>query len=218
MARCSRCGGSVGLLSNMCNDCKKLVEEEQRAEQERLKLERKRKQQLAIEREAELERLNHEKAKRSYISYRCQLVEMKADELQEKLSLSEKIVLYKKVYLPVDSRIVKDDVVNSFDIDILKRLGLDGWDIVAVVPRTFGIALTNVSFGSSAGETWGAGVGGNVVGVHIIVQKEISTQIRSLSKDLLIQYIDKNLNELLLEDQSQKLADLWEEYNYYREI
>ena len=103
-------------------------------------------------------------------------------------------MLYEDIYLPVDSQIVDEAINKDFSIGSLRRMGFDGWDVVAVIPRTFGIALTNTSFGSSSGETWGAGVGGNVVGVYIVLKKEVSAQ-HNVSDEFLDEYVTRNLED-----------------------
>jgi hypothetical protein len=58
----------------------------------------------------------------------------------------------------------------------LQSAGLAGWQVLSVIPRTIGIGLTNVSYGSGGGgETWGAGMGGNVAGVYVLLGKEIDS-------------------------------------------
>ena len=36
--------------------------------------------------------------------------------------------------------------------------------MVAAIPKTLGLGLSNSSFGSTFGTTWGGGMGGNVLG------------------------------------------------------
>ncbi|MBC8274487.1 MAG: hypothetical protein H8E40_05905 [Chloroflexi bacterium] len=193
MAKCSRCGKPVSFLSSMCDDCKKAVKDEQKAEQERLEREKAQKAQQVRE---------------AYRSYRTELILTRVQSLQQKLASGGKVYLYEDIYLAVDSKVVDETVAQEFSIGSLRQLGLDGWDIVAVIPRTLGVALTNVSLGSSSGQTWGAGVGGNVVGVHIVVRKEVSTQSRDISADFLKDYIERNLFDFLTEGEVQVLHRL----------
>lgn len=81
--------------------------------------------------------------------------------------------LYRWIYLQVDSEI-DEDVVGEFDIAELQLAGLEGWDIVAVIPKTVGVALKNYSTGSTVGSSWGGGMGGNVVGVYLLLRKEVT--------------------------------------------
>lgn len=77
--------------------------------------------------------------------------------------------LYRWIYIGVDS-VMGDEVLGTFDLTDLQDAGLDGWDVVAVIPKTIGITLTNMS---TQGNTWGGGLGGNVAGVYVILSKEV---------------------------------------------
>jgi len=77
--------------------------------------------------------------------------------------------LFRWIYIEVDS-VMGDEVLGTFDLTDLQDAGLDGWDVVAVIPKTIGITLTNLS---TQGNTWGGGVGGNVAGVYVILSKEV---------------------------------------------
>lgn len=77
--------------------------------------------------------------------------------------------LFRWIYIEVDSE-VEGDVIGTFDITELQAAGLEGWDVVAVLPKTLGIGLKNIS---TNGNSWGAGIGGNVMGVYVILSKEL---------------------------------------------
>jgi hypothetical protein len=89
-----------------------------------------------------------------------------------RIAMGEKPQLFTWLYQPVDS-IVENYRTEEFGIADLQEFGLGGWKLVSVVPRTVGIGLKNTSMGSTFGESWGGGVGGNVIGVYFILQKEI---------------------------------------------
>ena len=82
--------------------------------------------------------------------------------------------LLDKVYLPVGSVINEETMAADFDIDAVKGHGIAGWEVVGVVPRTLGTSLTNRSMGSTMGQTWGGGMGGNVVGVYLLFRFALS--------------------------------------------
>jgi hypothetical protein len=64
-----------------------------------------------------------------------------------------------------------------------------------VIPRTIGIGLTNVSYGTSGGgETWGAGIGGNVAGAYVLLAKEVDS-------------LDGAAGEEMIEMANQLIAD-----------
>lgn len=94
------------------------------------------------------------------------------EKAKSQISTGNNPNLFRWIYVEVDS-VVTDDVVGTFDITDLQEAGLDGWDVVAVIPKTLGIGLTNTSSGATFGTTWGGGVGGNVLGVYLILSKEV---------------------------------------------
>jgi hypothetical protein len=94
------------------------------------------------------------------------------ERAQAQISTGNNPNLFRWIYIEVDS-VVTDDVVGNFDIADLQEAGLEGWDVVAVIPKTLGIGLTNTSTGSTFGTTWGGGVGGNILGVYLILSKEV---------------------------------------------
>lgn len=122
---------------------------------------------------------------------RQKLLRSKADDIWRRVESGQKAYLYEDVYLPVDSIINENPVCSFFDISILRTFGLDGWDVVAVIPRTIGVGLTNVSVGSATGHTWGGGIGGNVVGVHIVLRKEIFFGEKTDLDPQLLSFLDK---------------------------
>ena len=74
--------------------------------------------------------------------------------------------------MSIDS-VINNEITGDFNIAAVQQLGLWGWQVVAVLARTIGLALTNVSYGASSGETWGAGMGGNVEGVCLLMRKKV---------------------------------------------
>ena len=58
-----------------------------------------------------------------------------------------------------------------------------GWEIVQAVPKTKGIGLENVGTQTTIfGSMWAGGVGGNVMGVHVIIKKSLS--VSDITDDL----------------------------------
>lgn len=103
----------------------------------------------------------------------------------DRLDRGEKCFIYDKIYLPVNSIINKEEFTETFDTSTLETLGLQGWDIVAVVPRTVGVALTNTS--GLVTSAWGGGIGGNIIGVYIILKKEVIPSMRGKIDDLIVE-------------------------------
>ena len=83
--------------------------------------------------------------------------------------------LYHSVYLEVDSE-VDDEPIGTWDLDDLTIYGLDGWQVIGVIPRTIGTALRNLAIGGTFGKTWGAGMGGNLVGAYVLIQLAITPE------------------------------------------
>lgn len=93
---------------------------------------------------------------------------------EAQLAAGKPLFVYETIYLPVDS-ILNGTLMGGFKIESLQVAGLVGWQVVTVIPRTSGIGLTNTSYGSSSGETWGAGIGGSVIGVHVLLSRRIDS-------------------------------------------
>ena len=102
---------------------------------------------------------------------RLQKLRSQVNTLWQRVDSGQEAYIYDTVYIPVDSIIDKEQFVPSFDITILKKMGLNGWDIVSVVSRT-------------------TGMGGNVIGMHIILKKSVNPKIKDSLKQELISYIE----------------------------
>ena len=94
--------------------------------------------------------------------------------LRARLERGQSAFLYDSVFVPVDSQLLDDEFASEFDVSILRKLGLLGWEIVQAVPRTKGIGLENIGTDTLFGSKWAGGVGGYVMGVHIIIKKTVS--------------------------------------------
>lgn len=64
-------------------------------------------------------------------------------------------------------------VVERFNIEALRELGLRGWDIVQAIPRTSAIALENQYMMVPSTKVFAGGIGGTVVGVYVLLKREI---------------------------------------------
>lgn len=104
------------------------------------------------------------------------------NSLGRKLEDGFEAFAYESLYIPVDSAITGDSL-GQFDITSLQHWGALGWQVVAVIPRTVGVGLTNNTgvVGSSA---WGGGIGGNVAGVHVILSRRITSMSDEAVEDL----------------------------------
>ena len=154
MPKCTRCGNSVGLFTKLCDKCKQEIE----AERFRLSNEK------LVKKEAELaqaELRRQEQLKK--------MVAEKKLDIRKQLESGQSVFLYHSLYLPVDSILLENNLSDVFDISLVQQLGLSGWEVINAVPRTIGVGLKNYS--GATLEAWGGGVGGNIIGVHLILKK-----------------------------------------------
>lgn len=183
MAKCMKCGKPMGFFATttICDGCSATMQTER--EQQR---------QMA------LEEFNRQKES---------LLLPKFKELKSEIENGKKIFLYDSIYIPVDSIVNEEALNEDFSINLLRKAGLQGWEFVGSIPRTLGVGLTNRVLGT--GDTaisWGAGLGGNVTGVHIILKMEMSRQ--NLSDDFLMDYITRNIDSFLTANEIQMLSDI----------
>ncbi|MBI5471060.1 MAG: hypothetical protein HY961_01800 [Ignavibacteriae bacterium] len=159
MAKCTRCGNPVGLLPKVCDSCKQLIAAEQNQRQ---------KEELArqaVEQEV-AERVQKERLEKSVSEMRS--------IIRKRLDSGQKIFFYQSIYTPVDSVLLEESLATGFDVSFLRSLGLSGWELIHAVPKTIGVGLQNYSEGSVSLKSWGGGVGGNIMGVHLILKKELT--------------------------------------------
>ena len=169
MAKCLSCGEKAGIGNEICRSCYEAKMEAAAAEAER----------KAQEDAARFEQV---------VAQKVNDWEMRA---KQKLVNGEKVYLYKSIYVTVDSA-MNGQTINAYNFAPVVKAGLEGWNIEGIIPKTSGVGLKNVSYGSSSGETWGAGIGGLVVAVHVMLSKEIKTltypdniPVRALAEDLI---------------------------------
>ena len=60
--------------------------------------------------------------------------------------------------------------------------------MVAAIPKTLGLGLSNSSFGSTFGTTWGGGMGGNVLGVYLLLSLTVTSATLEDLRDVLTEY------------------------------
>lgn len=170
---CKHCGGTAP------ENVRDLLAEADAAREERERLEA----ELERERKAQEQKALEERQKFRVEEINRRLVAWEA-ELQKNAEGNQDLTAYHSVYLPVDS-VVLEQTVGNFDITQLRAFGLMGWKVVAVIPRTQGEGLKNYSTGSTIGETWGAAMGGNVVGVHVLLERPIRELTDELRQEAL---------------------------------
>ena len=120
--------------------------------------------------------------------------------LRARLESGKPAFLYDSVYVPVDSQLLDDEFASEFDVSFLRRLGLLGWDVVQAVPKTKGVGLENIGTDTLFGSKWAGGVGGNVMGVHIILKKTLSaSDLTDDPDDETGEFIRNHLADFMLE-------------------
>lgn len=197
MAVCAACGSKAGLGKKLCPACTE-VERARQASEEQARL-------------AELEQKRAENAKREQ-----DRLQQLADERQARLAdfiatrlanlaamLEEGITPYLFDTVRVDSQSFYNESPNprawSFktatgpvgqetDVSYLQVLGLEGWDVVATIPITFGSTLYNTVGGNTV---YAAAYGGLVVGAQLIVRRPVTRRDLSGPDPIVIELLTK---------------------------
>lgn len=168
MGQCRRCGNKVGFFQMLCEKC----QSDDRQRLEKTEDERKAEDlKSAQEREA--------KRNRSIDEARARIL--------ERLNNGEAVYLHDTVHMEVDSYI-SDRQLGQFSFNVVREMGFAGWDVVGIVPRTLGYELFNQY--DNGGTVYAGGLGGNILGVYILLRKEL--------KGTPTQQQISDLNELLL--------------------
>jgi multidrug efflux pump subunit AcrA (membrane-fusion protein) len=165
------------IFASFCDDCNAQIQKEQEARiaEEKRQEEVSRQARAAAESQklAELQRVRHE------------AITNRITALHTQVADGQRLFLYETLYLPVDSVVLEENIAPGFDLGALRELGLAGWEVVGVVPRTIGVALTNKTTELLGTVSYGGGVGGNVLGVHLLLRKEMTRATpESFSREL----------------------------------
>ncbi len=151
MAKCKKCGTSLGFLSDKeyCDPCNlKIIHEELEKEKQ------------------ELESIIEEE------KHKIQgVIEERKEAVRKRVREGKKTFLYDYLFIPVDSQIDDAKTTEIFVIDELFELGLDGWEVMQVIPKTMGMSLKNHALQSGL-DTYAGGIGGIVTGVYVLLKKE----------------------------------------------
>lgn len=159
MGKCLRCGAKAGLFLNLCEKCQ--------AENVKLKQgDAQRQQDLENQRKADdLKAAQEREAKRR------RSVDEARTRILQRLNNGETVYLHDTVYTEVDSYILDRPLLGEFSFDTVRELGLAGWSVVGIIPRTMGYELFNNN--GDGGTAYGGGLGGIIIGAYILVKKEI---------------------------------------------
>lgn len=163
MPKCRTCGRKVGLFyflndGAVCMDCREKTKNETIENRKRESIEDRQRKEESIQATIE--------------------------DVQTSVQKGKARFLYNFVFLSVDSVLLKKSFCQGFEIHELQRMGLDGWEVIGIVPKTVGVGLENVSIGSTSGQTYGGGIGGNVAGVYVLLKKVIHSEEDLLENNL----------------------------------
>ena len=151
MAKCESCGNKAGIGRQKCAECES---------RERAAAQARREQESA-------------EARARYEAQVAAKVSTWSDSFRARINAGGEAFEHTVVYIEVDS-VIENEAIGSFDFNAVMAAGLDGWQIHAVIPRTLGWPLFNQhSEGFSTNQTYGAGLGGNVAGVYVVLSRPI---------------------------------------------
>jgi hypothetical protein len=162
MAKCATCGTEVSFfnLDRECQQCtvqrekkelnERLIREKHEAEQKKIAAQNKR-QQLAA------------------------AIAKSVHTVREDVAQYGATTLLHDIYLPVDSKVNDEKTAFLFTANPIRKWTVYGWKVVATIPKTIGIALRNTQSGTF-GSHYGGGIGGNVAGVYVLLQLEITPE------------------------------------------
>ena len=114
---------------------------------------------------------------------RSEYVEAAIARIERTLSEGRTPAIYRSVLMATDYSFMSQVGGSRPDVLPLAELGWDGWEIVGIVPRTTGIALTNLAGGQSF---YGGGVGGLTDGAYLLMRLPVTEALLSSRREYLI--------------------------------
>ena len=168
MAACQFCGKPAG-YSGVCKNCTPKAE------------------QIRAQHEAEKEVLAAANRQREAADQEREWEELVAT-VEARLRDGEAVYLHAVVPVGVSSA-VNGNLISQSDFSAVTNLGLEGWELVGMVPRTDSTTLSNST--GRGNEVWAGGIGGNVVGAHAVLKKTylaLPADLSSLHADLELAY------------------------------
>lgn len=198
MAKCIRCGRSAGFFSKYCDECIDKMQEEKRNSELREGIANKRKKSD----------YHFVDTRKEYNEKISEIKKRIVNDIYEKIDKNGNVIFYKNYFVNIDFSIEEVCTGEKFDCNFLVNMGLDGWEISATFPKTKGYVFKNKSFGSTVGETWGAGLGGIVEGMYVVLKKNIKSR-SEIDDNFLEKYVDDNLDTLTSSEEKIELQRLW---------
>lgn len=135
------------------------------------------------EEEERLARLTDEERRAGEERSRSQYANAAMTRIERTLSEGRTPAIYRSVLMATDYSFMSQLGGARPDVLPLAELGWDGWEIVGIVPRTTGIALTNLSGGQSF---YGGGVGGLTDGAYVLMRLPITAVLLAERREYLI--------------------------------
>lgn len=163
MAACKTCGEKAGAFKEECKAC-----ESARLERERVQREEQAK--LQAERDAQA----RAQAAQELAARTTSFVDASMASFRRCIDQGRTPYLYSMVSVSVPYSLLEQEGGAIPDLHDIAALGRDGWEIVATLPQTAGIGLTNV-YQKGGGKTWAGGIGGIVTGVFLLVRLPITS-------------------------------------------
>jgi hypothetical protein len=146
----------------------------------------KKEEQLAARKVAEAEevRIKNEKLQRIENERQEKIREFKENfkkKIENSVDLSGSAQIFHQIYLPVDAQMNQMEDAMGLDLRDLNRWGISGWQVISVIPRTYGgfqsykVSKTNAygmaTFGKDVHQS---GLGGHVIGVYVVLGLSIN--------------------------------------------
>lgn len=114
---------------------------------------------------------------------RSEYTEAAMARIERTLSEGRTPAIYRTVLMTTDYSFMNQVGGTRPDVLPLAELGWDGWEIVGIVPRTTGIALTNLAGGQSF---YGGGVGGLTDGAYLLMRLPVTGALLASRREYLI--------------------------------
>jgi len=141
-----------------------------------------------------------EDVERELEQFKLQKIIKIKNSMRVRLKSGKPTFLCDSIFVPMNPILDENNLADEFNLSILRRLGLMGWDIVQAIPRTIGIGLKNEGTKALFDGKGGGGVGGNVMGVHIIIKKSLSARdLTDDPADEVGEFIRSHLNDFSTE-------------------
>jgi len=172
MGNCLTCGQKAGRGKDLCDNCVSLARErkarEVAAEQARLQ-----------EEQARQQAVQEEQARQAEVQRQQQYERYIAERLAGLRTLHSRGItpyLYRVLLMDAQSQMNDQKVGSPPDTSELQQFGWLGWEAVGVIPTTYGQGLENTDITAGWTKSWGAGIGGLVVGAYVLMRLPITAE------------------------------------------